>query len=399
MIGSNLNKQNHDKVFISHRSIDKNIADIFADFLKAIGIPSNKIFCSTLPGNDVRSKIDEEVKQNLQHSKINIIILSSEYFKSAYCLNEEGIIWYENKQKIIIALPEIDEKNLMGFIDGNSKLWRLNSASDVASIYDIIKPLYALNNNVASLNREIDKLTRNYSDALVKRNIEKDAPIRISNENLTDDEATILYYSWKNKKRKINSSELINDWLRDNEIYDIDVSNGLDLLTATGNGKLQEDSSFELEIHYFRKLSIKNKDEVKYLIEKIMPHYKPSKQSFISMWGSKACTDSIKLFVSYMKDENMLSFGDRWLAEAQVQDIKQWEQKNSLYSNLSANYGSVLQYFINEKYVYPSSYTSFGNPREYTIHKSLKEFIFNEDFPYIDDLSLVKENYKCELPF
>ena len=52
-----------------------------------------------------------------------------------------------------------------------------------------------------------------------------------------------------------------------------------------------------------------------------------------------------------MKDENMLSFGDRWLAEAQVQDIKQWEQKNSLYSNLSANYGSVLQYFINEKYV------------------------------------------------
>lgn len=285
MIGSDLNKQNYDMVFISHRSIDKNVADIFVDFLKAIGIPSNKIFCSTLPGNDVRSKIDEEVKQNLQHSKINIIILSSEYFKSAYCLNEEGIIWYENKQKIIIALPEINEKNLMGFIDGNSKLWRLNSASDVASIYDIIKPLYALNNNVASLNREIDKLTRNYSDALVKHNIEKDDPTRTSDENLTDDEATILYYSWKNKKRKINSPELINDWLRDNEIYDIDVLNGLDLLSATGNGKIQEDSSFELEIHYFRKLSIKNKGEVKYLIEKIMPHYKPSKQSFISMWG------------------------------------------------------------------------------------------------------------------
>ena len=218
MIGSDLNKQNYDMVFISHRSIDKNVADIFVDFLKAIRIPSNKIFCSTLPGNDVRSKIDEEVKQNLQHSKINIIILSSEYFKSAYCLNEEGIIWYENKQKIIIALPEINEKNLMGFIDGNSKLWRLNSASDVASIYDIIKPLYALNNNVASLNREIDKLTRNYSDALVKHNIEKDDPTRTSDENLTDDEATILYYSWKNKKRKINSPELINDWLRDNEI-------------------------------------------------------------------------------------------------------------------------------------------------------------------------------------
>lgn len=34
MIGSDLNKQNYDMVFISHRSIDKNVADIFVDFLK-----------------------------------------------------------------------------------------------------------------------------------------------------------------------------------------------------------------------------------------------------------------------------------------------------------------------------------------------------------------------------
>lgn len=392
-------KKDCEMVFISHRSADKNIADAFADFLKAIGIPSNKIFCSSLPGNDVKRKIDIEVKQNLLHSKVNIVILSSEYFKSAYCLNEEGIIWYEDKPQIIIALPEIDENNLIGFIDSTYKLWRLNSSSDVASIYDIIKPLYALENNIASLNREIDKLVKNYDAELAQRVKKDNTSTKTPDDNLTDDEASILYYLWKNKKRKINSPELIKDWLRDNEIYDIDVPNGLDLLSATNNGKLQEDSSFELDINYFRNLSSKNREEVKYLIDKIMPHYKPSKQSFISMWGGKSCTDLIKLFVAYIKDENMVSFGDRWLAEMQIKDIQQWEQKYSLSSDLSSNYGSALQYFIEEKYVYPSSYTSHGNPREYTMHKSLKDFIFSEDFSYMDDLKLVKDNYKCELPF
>lgn len=386
-------------VFISHRVIDQNIADVFADFLKAIGVPSKKIFCSSLPGNDVKRKIDVEVKQNLLHSKLNIVILTAEYFESVYCLNEEGIIWFEDKPQILIALPEIDEKNIAGFIDGSYKLWRLNNPSDVASLYDIIKPLYSLEINVATLNREIDKLIKNYNNALSQRTTKTNAPIRGSDENLTDDEATILYYLWKQKRRKINSPELIKDWLRDNEIYDIDVLNGLDLLSATSNGKMHEDASFELEISYFRGLTSKSKEEIKLLSDKILPHYKPSKQLFVSAWGSKMCSDLVKLFVAYIRDENMVNFGDRWLAEPQINDIQKWEQKYSLSPALSSNYGSVLQNFIEQKYVYPSSYTSYGNPREYTLHKSLKDFLFDEDFPYTDDLNAIKENYKCELPF
>lgn len=43
-------------IFISHRSIDKNFADILVDFLCGTGIPKDRIFCSSLPGNDVKEK-------------------------------------------------------------------------------------------------------------------------------------------------------------------------------------------------------------------------------------------------------------------------------------------------------------------------------------------------------
>ena len=40
-------------VFISHRSTDKEVADIIADVFSATGISRDKIFCSSLPGNDI----------------------------------------------------------------------------------------------------------------------------------------------------------------------------------------------------------------------------------------------------------------------------------------------------------------------------------------------------------
>lgn len=42
--------KNPPKIFISHRSTDKKVADIIENFLTSCGIPYNNIFCSSLPG-------------------------------------------------------------------------------------------------------------------------------------------------------------------------------------------------------------------------------------------------------------------------------------------------------------------------------------------------------------
>ena len=87
------------EIFISHSTKDKEVADMIADFLHNAGIDKELIFCSSLPGNDVIEKIPDEVRIHLNESKVNIVILSNNYYQSAYCLNEAGIIWYENNKK------------------------------------------------------------------------------------------------------------------------------------------------------------------------------------------------------------------------------------------------------------------------------------------------------------
>lgn len=98
------------KVFISHRSTDKEVAEMLLDFLAGTGIPKEQIFCFSLPGNDIGSRISAEVKDALKNSALNIAILSHDYYQSAYCLNEAGILWYVDIPVIAIAMPEITEK-------------------------------------------------------------------------------------------------------------------------------------------------------------------------------------------------------------------------------------------------------------------------------------------------
>lgn len=42
----------------------------------------------------------------------------------------------------------------------------------------------------------------------------------------------------------------------------------------------------------------------------------------------------------------MRTFGDRWMAEGEIENIRQWESKNTLDSTLSNNYGSCLEFLF-----------------------------------------------------
>ncbi len=79
-------------IFISHRSTDKEVADMIVYFFSATEISRDKIFCCSLSGNDINEKISDEVKTALKNSAINISILSYDYYQSAYCLNEVGAL-------------------------------------------------------------------------------------------------------------------------------------------------------------------------------------------------------------------------------------------------------------------------------------------------------------------
>lgn len=158
-------------VFISHRSTDKAIADMLLDFLVGTGVPRNVVFCSSLPGNDIKEKISGEVKSALQSSRVNIAVLSREYYESVYCLNEAGIIWFLDDSVVIpLVLPEITHDKMIGFLDDEYKTRSLDNEDDIAYIYDaIIEKLSIPQAKAAIVREETKKLTIKYVSYLSQR--------------------------------------------------------------------------------------------------------------------------------------------------------------------------------------------------------------------------------------
>ena len=161
------------KVFISHRKLDEAVAGMLFDFLIAAGIPREAIFCSSLPGNDVKEFISKEVRQALQASQVNIAILSGNYYESAYCVNEAGVLWYlEDIRVIPIALPEIQPDDMIGFLNQDYRVRRLDNTDDITYIYDTITDILGVPQQKSSvINTECKKLIARYNDYLSQREV------------------------------------------------------------------------------------------------------------------------------------------------------------------------------------------------------------------------------------
>ena len=381
------------KIFISHSTQDKVVADIFVDFLIAVGIPRNEIFCSSLPGNNVRENITAEIRDSLDSSNIFICILSSSYYQSAYCLNEAGIVWYKDAATIIIGLPEINIDNMQGFINKDYMIRHLDKSDDIyAIIDDVIAVLNLTQIKHQVINTETAKLVRKYNDFLTNRRVESTENLPSNNVDLgtisTDDEKIIIYYMIAKGLRKTSKKDII-DWLQIKEIFNVDINNGFDLLSFLGNSKY-ENETFELDITYFRKFS-NQKDEVKEVLKPIVfNHYEKVSNKFINLWQRNVFSNEMKLFLLYIIENKISKLGDRWKADFEINSLSEWVNNNSMPVSVANNYGIYLNALITNNLVYDNAWTSYGNPREYTLYNSLQEFLFSESFPYYSELQELK---------
>ncbi len=388
-------------IFISHRSTDKPIADMLVGFLLGTGFPKESVFCSSLPGNDINEQISKEVKSALKHSIVNIAILSQDYYQSAYCLNEAGILWYEDTPLIPIALPEINPSNMYGFLNSEYKLRRLDSDTDIAYIYDIANGAISKPNTKASIiTYENKKLREMYGTYIKTRKTLKESSIvegTFSIEELTtDDERIVLYYILQKNVRKVSKLDVLR-WLNEHEIHDVNVDNAFDLL-STFEGSIVNNDILEFGIKAFRKYSTE-KGKIRPDLERFVnKHTRLAADEFKKLWTSNTIDSNTKLFIAYIEDEKIHSFGDRWMAEGQIESIRQWESKNALFSTLSTNYGRCLEFLIQHELVYTSSWTKYDNPREYALYPSLQKFLFDCPSKIVEELQEIKNSY-LDIPF
>lgn len=164
------NSESAPVVFISHSTTDKEIADMLITFLKGIGLKQESIFSTSVSGSAVKEVIPKEIKDSFRNSVVNIAVLSDAYYKSTYCLNEAGIIWYSEARKVLIGLPEITKENMQGFLDSSFFLRRLDSSTDISYISEIVTEKMNLDVcNKTVFNREQEMLKKNYKKFISQR--------------------------------------------------------------------------------------------------------------------------------------------------------------------------------------------------------------------------------------
>jgi hypothetical protein len=107
------------KLFISHASADKEIADELLHLLEDIGLNEKHIFYSSLReysidlGEDFLNRMKREFEEN---ELMVIFLLSENFYKSKICLCEMGATWVKSYPHIPILLPQFEFAQVEGVL-------------------------------------------------------------------------------------------------------------------------------------------------------------------------------------------------------------------------------------------------------------------------------------------
>lgn len=102
--------------------------------------------------------------------------------------------------------------------------------------------------------------------------------------------------------------------------------------------------------------------------------------------------DEELLLINYMVDLGKPTLGDRWMAEEEVQNIRNWEEVNGLNNHLSKNYDTALNKLKLRKFLNIYSETSHGNPREFILIETISNHLL--ELPDAIHLVLAKTKEK-----
>ncbi len=141
-----------DRIFISHSSIDKPIVEKVIDILEAIGVPSNKIFCSSFEGYGVKLGSDflSTIRDELNDDVLVLFILSENFYTSIICLCEMGATWVKTNHHIPILVPPFEYGDIEGVIPTTHGM-KINEKEKLNSLKDRVEELFNIDSIVSNV--------------------------------------------------------------------------------------------------------------------------------------------------------------------------------------------------------------------------------------------------------
>lgn len=376
-------------IFISHQTQNKEVAQIIVSLLEEIGIPTKNIFCSSSPGNDVKYQISEEVFNAINKSDIDIVILSEEYYKSPFCLNEAGIIWFKRnirESKVIaIALPEIHHKEMAGFINGDYIQYDFRNENDICKFIDIVSKHYSLKIEHSRVNKIISTHKQHYSNYVLERANMLHANNFAACNLKSDDEKILLFYFIKNDKTS-TSKQKLREWIRREEIEYFNLDNTIAILQQK-NVIQEKDVNIELSPMAYAEI---NSNRITNLINfKRSFEYRRHVSSilFDKYWREGKFSEEEKLLFAFFTEKNILDFTFPFDDEI-TQDLKSWECKYNIDTNLEKKVNSFVKEYIENEF-FQISRTN-GKYTYYHISSVLLAHIRKE---YFEQINTIKKSY------
>lgn len=109
-------KTSQKKIFLSHATADKALADKLIELLTTgCDISPNDILCTSEPGMGVpigNENFIEYLQKQMQDPALVILLLSQNYFASQFCLCELGATWGLKLPTFPLAVPPVNKANL-----------------------------------------------------------------------------------------------------------------------------------------------------------------------------------------------------------------------------------------------------------------------------------------------
>ena len=132
-----------DKIFISHAVADKELVDVFVDFLQTgCGVSLDHIFCSSLEGVTIPegSSFVEFMENTLREAVFVIMIITPSYYESVFCLCELGATWILKHNNFPLLVPPLDWSDLKAVLTPRHG-GKINDTADLANLFDRLKAI------------------------------------------------------------------------------------------------------------------------------------------------------------------------------------------------------------------------------------------------------------------
>jgi hypothetical protein len=160
--------ESNNRIFISHSSLDKEIVEQLINLLENIGVPSEKIFCSSFEGYGIKLGADflHTIKEELNKDVLVLFVLSKNFYNSPVCLCEMGATWVKTNEHIPILIPPFEYSEIKGVIP-NTQGMKINEKLKLNLLKDKIEDFLSISSqNHSSWERKRDFFLKTITNTL-----------------------------------------------------------------------------------------------------------------------------------------------------------------------------------------------------------------------------------------